>query len=409
MRLYNSLLKTSLDQRQDLLGGGFTIVEMLIVSIISGLLVSVSSNLVISNLKSGAGIEAVRRKHEAWSLVADFIKTEVSLSEFISTDSSELSSDLNSCTGETINVNDIIFGLKIRPDLEQSIYYEKSSGTNDAGSITLWRCGPKVDSNGEYNSSTEDEFLTDGMSASCKLTVDSRSANLSYSDGAKSIHLLLCLEGLSSSGQPGADYTQAISAFSRITPLTMTFPNTGQSFRMTSSCAAISAGNDQSQINLSEASDSTTTTLICGQGGGGDIEGTDSASTSDIIELITTTGGTILAKNGRDILFGNSGNDSLDGGDGDDLLDGFGGNDTLDGGLGSDQIVVKAGNATVDGGSGIDVLYIDTNQLTASQLSTTNNCSTSSCSITFSDSSTGSVKLTNTELIITNNKRFDIN
>ena len=438
MRLYNGVLKNINKKNQVLPSNGVTIIEIVIASLISSLLISVASSLLVSNIKSGAGIEAKKRKNESWSAIADFIKSEVTLSEFISTDASELKSVLASakCNNQSVATQDIVFGLKFLRDVNQSIYYHKTSDSSSSGSVSLWRCGPSVLDTGTYSTSTsfEPELVVDGMSSDCKLTVNSIPANTSYSysDGSKSISLSLCIRGLSSassSGQVGSAYSQNIRAFSRVTPFITTFPSTSSDDRMQDNCNSIPAGSQQSPPNyLSETH--FYTVLICGQGGVSKILGTEAAlstsdpptpiltgdpvpqgatPTSDIIELITTAGGTIEAGGGRDILLGNSGNDNLNGGTGDDLLDGFGGNDTLNGDSGDDKIVVKTGGvSTVNGGSGFDVLYIDTSGLTETDLTNSSGCSTSTCSVAYTDGTSGKVDVSGIETIVTKNIRFDV-
>ena len=102
----------------------------------------------------------------------------------------------------------------------------------------------------------------------------------------------------------------------------------------------------------------------------------------------------------HDKLLGLAGNDTLMGGEG---------NDTLNGDSGDDKIVVKTGGvSTVNGGSGFDVLYIDTSGLTETQLTSNSGCSTSTCSVTYTDGTSGSVDVSGIETIVTKNIRFDV-
>jgi Ca2+-binding RTX toxin-like protein len=55
-------------------------------------------------------------------------------------------------------------------------------------------------------------------------------------------------------------------------------------------------------------------------------------------------------------LFGNYGNDELNGGKGNDMLDGGVGNDELEGGEGNDMLIGGVGNDKLDGGEGKDTL-----------------------------------------------------
>jgi len=60
---------------------------------------------------------------------------------------------------------------------------------------------------------------------------------------------------------------------------------------------------------------------------------------------------------GNDILWGNNGNDAIQGAFGDDIIDGGGGNDRLTGDNGNDQIFGGIGNDIIKGGDGNDFLY----------------------------------------------------
>jgi Ca2+-binding RTX toxin-like protein len=59
---------------------------------------------------------------------------------------------------------------------------------------------------------------------------------------------------------------------------------------------------------------------------------------------------------GHDVLYGNSGRDTLKGGSGDDGLYGFGGNDDMYGGTGNDYLQGYEGNDSLVGGNGRDTL-----------------------------------------------------
>jgi Ca2+-binding RTX toxin-like protein len=60
--------------------------------------------------------------------------------------------------------------------------------------------------------------------------------------------------------------------------------------------------------------------------------------------------------NGKDVIDGGGGNDTLLGGNGKDSLDGAAGNDLLDGGNGPDALIGGLGTDTLNGGNGPDTL-----------------------------------------------------
>jgi Ca2+-binding RTX toxin-like protein len=70
---------------------------------------------------------------------------------------------------------------------------------------------------------------------------------------------------------------------------------------------------------------------------------------------------------GTDAVFGNSGNDTIDGGAGadslvgnagDDVITGGNGDDTIDGGAGNDTLVIDDADTSIDGGTGTDTAQI---------------------------------------------------
>jgi Ca2+-binding RTX toxin-like protein len=89
----------------------------------------------------------------------------------------------------------------------------------------------------------------------------------------------------------------------------------------------------------------------------GDI-GDDSIDGGDGRDLLLGGDGDdrIFGRDGNDTLLGQSGDDELDGGDGGDRLIGEAGDDILSGGSGSDGLVGGSGNDSLQGGDGDDVL-----------------------------------------------------
>lgn len=357
---------------------GFTITEVIITSILAGFLGTVASTLMISNIKSEASMEAVQRKQEAWSQVADFIKTEATLSEEIIT--SNLATELSACDSSEPTAN-VHFALKIRPDLPSSVYYFKPSQNGFAGTHSLFRCGPRVDRDGNYSTSKEISFLADGMNTNtCGISITKATK--------KSIDFVICSQGVSSTGLSGSEYEQSLSASSRINPVPSIFPPT--KLRLSPFCDPITSGTTSTKT-LTDGS-----TLICGSGG--TFAGT---TANEILEIDGEVSATINAGSGNDILSGNDANNTLNGEGGDDMLLAGGGNDTINGGDGADRIVIKSGNDSINGGSGFDILYIET-EATIDFSS----CSQSSCSLTY-DGNT--INVSNTELIVTRVARKEVN
>lgn len=76
----------------------------------------------------------------------------------------------------------------------------------------------------------------------------------------------------------------------------------------------------------------------------------------DVIVASGTTGQTIRAGAGDDIICGSSGPDRIFAGDGDDTVSAGTGNDTIDGSIGVDTLDGGFGRDTISGGSGDDVI-----------------------------------------------------
>jgi hypothetical protein len=68
---------------------------------------------------------------------------------------------------------------------------------------------------------------------------------------------------------------------------------------------------------------------------------------------------TFVGGAGNDNLFGGSGNDKFDGGAGNDIIFGNGGNDMFVGGAGDDNIFGGSGNDRFDGGAGNDTFWLN--------------------------------------------------
>ena len=81
--------------------------------------------------------------------------------------------------------------------------------------------------------------------------------------------------------------------------------------------------------------------------------------TALVLSLPTGTVLTIEAGEGRDVIAGTNGADTLRGGEGSDSILGFAGDDTIDGGGGSDDIDGQEGADTITGGDGFDEVRYD--------------------------------------------------
>ncbi|MFN6384482.1 MAG: peroxidase family protein [Pseudanabaena sp.] len=93
-----------------------------------------------------------------------------------------------------------------------------------------------------------------------------------------------------------------------------------------------------------------------GNGGGADALTVNPATNFDNIMYGNAGNDTLNGGTRNDTLFGQDGNDTLNGGDGNDTLNGGAGVDNLNGGAGNDILVGGAGNDIVNGGAGNDTI-----------------------------------------------------
>lgn len=406
MRLHHPLLKT-----QSLAKNGFTLVELLVAATVGTLVAAAAGDLMLSNTRSGAGLEATQRLRTDWSRVSHFIESEVALSERVITNASLL--NLAQCS-PTISTTEFRFGLEVRRDLPPAIYFVKSNAANGLewnGDSSLWRCGPSIDENGEYTnvitgtgtSQLTAQRLVDGMTSSCMLSVSSSTSGVS-----KSLRYELCIRGLTN-----YSYAQSVNTYSRISPV-FSYPNTNSlcsdAFLTIEGFYKLEGGTTSADTlelpsnGLSQYDD----ILICGYGGGDTING---STANDVLEAGDSgarpeNGANIYAYSGSDRLLGGPGNDTLNGGDGDDVLIDGDGDDILNGGAGDNQYLVGAGSNNITGSSGLDVVFLDQIKADVSGLA---NCNRNSCDLNYSvNGASASVSATGVEVIIFRDGRYDI-
>ena len=406
MRLHHPLLKPQLQPCN-----GFTLVELLIAAAVGTLVAATASQLMLSNTRSGAALEATQRLRTDWSRVSHFIESEVALSERVITNASLL--NLAQCN-PSITATEFVFGLEVRRDLRPAIYFVRHNATNSLewnGDSSLWRCGPSIDEDGEYSdlisgssaSQLTAQRLVDGMTSSCMLSASSSTTGVS-----KSLRYRLCIRGLTN-----YSYAQSVNTYSRISPVYF-YPNTNSlcsdEFLTIEGFYKLEGGTTSADVlelpskGLTEYDD----ILICGYGGGDTIKG---SLVNDVLEAGDSgnspeSGATIDAYSGSDRLLGGPGDDTLNGGDGDDVLIDGDGDDNLNGGSGDNQYLVGAGSNIVTGGTGLDVVFLDQNKANVSGLA---NCQRSSCNLTYTvDGVSSSVLATGVEVIIFRDGRYDI-
>ena len=406
MRLHHPILRKTCNR-----DAGFTLVELLVAASVGSIVALAASDLMLSNMRSGAALEATQRLRTDWSRVSHFIESEVALSERVITNASLL--NLAQCN-PTITATEFAFGLEVRRDLPPAIYFVRDNATNSLewnGDSSLWRCGPSINENGEYTdvisgnnaSQLMAQRLVDGMTSSCMLSATSATSGVS-----KSLRYRLCIRGLTN-----YSYAQSVNTYSRISPV-FSYPNTNSlcsdEFLTIEGFYKLEGGTTSADLlelpstGLSEYDD----ILICGYGGGDTIKG---STANDVLEAGNSgtspeAGASINGYSGSDRLVGGPGDDTLNGGEGDDVLIDGDGDDALNGGPGENQYLVGKGTNSVAGGNGLDVVFLDLDKAGVSGL---DSCNRARCDLSYSvDGVASSVSSTGVEVIIFRNGRYDI-
>ena len=405
MRLHHKLLN-----KAPTLGGGFTLVELLVAMAVGSLVALAASEVMLGNLRSSASLEATQRLRDDWNRTSHFIESEVALSERVITNSTGL--NLTQCS-PSISNTEFVFGLEIRRDLPPAIYFIRNNEVNSLewnGDKSLWRCGPSIDINGEYtniisgttSSQLSAERLVDGMTDNCKLSQENQTTT------AKSLRYELCLRGMTN-----YRYVQRVNTYSRVSPV-FSYPNTSTlcsddylTIEGFYKLEGGTAGQDTLALpstGLSNYDD----ILICGYGGGDTITG---SMANDVLEAgdsgaTDEPGAFMIGDDGSDRLLGGPGNDTLNGGAGDDVLIGGAGNDDLDGGESENQFRPGTGNNTITGGTGLDVLFLNANKSSTEGLG---NCSRDESNLTYTENENeSSANTSGIEVIIFRDGRYDI-
>ena len=366
--------------KRSLAVSGLTLVELLMATLAGALILSSATSLILSQLNLNKRSATIERLRETWSRATNFIVSEVAFSEK-AISSSSLITIPSTCN---ISTSQFRLGLIIRPDLPPVIYGIKTSPSMLIGDNVLWRCGPTINSDGNYSSTLSLGIVSDGLDGSA--TNGGFQATVS---SEKQVDILLSMKDNNSNF-----FKLSTTAASRINPDFLT-P------REASLCVA--ANNVADFVGTSSANTNTLSTagLSCGGGGGDNLTG---SSGDDVLESGDTGASTLSGGLGDDFIRGTNNNDTLNGGNGDDTLIGRLGNDTITDTAGANQISPGPGNDAITGGTGLDILYLTGNQSTYTLSST---CNKTSCTIT-STSGNGTKTTTGIDIIIFSDGRKDL-
>ena len=415
---------------------GFTLTELLVASVIAGIVSTLTWSILIQNAKSDTRAEFRRRLHQDWQQATSLIQSEIALSDVIKSQS--LSSTDVQATGCALlqdpdarlklkmhllgTLPEIIYGVRKISTLP-SDYSKKLLGGPEAG--VLIRCGPRMTISNEGRI----EYIQGNYQQSIVLD----NLDLSENDG------LDIIGGITS--QKYVDFSlsmiENLSGANEREIRTKTF-NSGGVSRINevppipsdqSVCQAICQTKDvdcgSNVVTLLKADESFYkvgerqepvfgTETICTnrpysysqgmQGANGNyvLDGNPSPSRNNP-SRITLIGGA----QGRNILLGSPADDFIEGGEKHDALIGRGGNDQLEGNDGNDSFLPwsatsqQAGSSiSINGGKGFDRVYLKGNQNT---YLVAPDCDDIQCEVRLSSTNNIILRLTSVEQIIFNN------
>lgn len=327
---------------------GFSLVEVILAVAVSGMIVIIAGEALLSHVRTSVKMEGLERQRSDWTRTTFFIDAEVSLSQEVLTGSALTSLALpSSCT--EMSTSNLLFALRVRPDLPLVFYSIEDSRTPWLPPKSIYRCGPEIDTSGSYSSTNYgSSLLVDGVETN-GFRIDSSRQN------PPMLYYTLALKGLAQNS-----YIQQTASIGRAVPSYIR--------------------PDITKICTSATPPPGSTGITC--------NGAAGSAANDIIESFSAIGINLTDPGGNNRLLGSSGADTLTTSNGDDVLIGLAGNDTLSGGGGYNRYVPGTGNDTVNGGSGVDVVFFTGNK----SLFNLANCKKSSCTVSSSAEGTDTLK-----------------
>lgn len=407
---------------------GFTLVELLVASLIAALLSTLTWTILIENTKGNVRSEFRRRLQEDWNQVTTLIQSEISMSDLITSDNitADLIPDEHCQLLQDSNAHlklrmhlvgtlpEIIYGTRTVGSLPKSEAYQWM-GDPDHG--VLIRCGPEreIGPNGkiQYRQGTYQESIVldnleleqgDGLEISQSI------------DSEKYVEFILSMNEAMGDNPSQTIRTRRLnsSGVSRINDI-QHIPSEISICQTICKSEDMECGHGVKTLLLSdprfymapdEAEPVFGTKTICtnrslkkgdgieGANGNYVIDGNPSPIRSD------PKGLTLEGGEGRNILLGTPANDTLNGGPDHDGLIGRGGKDNLYGFGGNDNFVPwlsadhETEKVTVNGGDGFDRVYLNGDELTYSLI----NCSSGSCKVR--SASGGVLNLSSVEMLV---------
>jgi len=371
---------------------GFTLIELLIGAAIGLITVSVAGQVLVDQLESTERIEALQRQREDWRRTTSFIKSEINLADYIEDSYSGTAATLCGQSPSSMEIKMVVNFPDTR-NLNPAIYHVVATENGWLNNV-LKRCGPALDQNGIYTSSTEDNIIIDGLANTNNGFVATINNNRKYAE------IALQLDGLLNNA-----YSQTTGSRARIQEINMS----PEDFSLCQQ-DSLRDGNYTTSEDIEDMSTETTDLILCGNGGGDSITG---GSGDDVIEAGDPGSSTLVGGAGNDRLYGSNSNDTLQGGDGNDVLISRGGNDRLEGGSGNnhylpglDSSSTRCDRDTVIGGSDFDVVFFAGNSADYIYEDT---CTTTKCRVQREDSGDRRfVEIQNGDELVFNDTTYEI-
>ena len=415
---------------------GLTLVELLVASLIAGIVSTLTWNILIQNAKGDARAEFRRRLHQDWQQATSLIQSEIALSDVIK--SQGLSQEDVEATGCGLlqdksarlklkmhllgTLPEIIYGVRKISSLPVD-YSKKLLGGPNAG--VLIRCGPRMTISKEGRI----EYIQGHYQQSIVLD----NLDLSENDGLdilggitsqKFVDFSLSMIENSSGANDREIRTKkfnsgAVSRINEVPPV----PSDQSVCEAICQTKDVDCGNNV--VTLLKADDAFYvagereepafgTETICtnrpytysqgmqGSNGNYVLDGNPTPSRNNP-SRVTLIGG----QQGRNILLGSPADDFIKGGEKHDALIGRGGNDQLDGNDGNDSFLPwsdtsqeNGSTISVNGGKGFDRVYLKGDQNT---YRLAGDCDDKTCEVRLSGSNNIILNLTSVEQIIFNN------
>ena len=307
---------------------GFTLIELMVAAAIGLITVMAAGQAMVSQIESSQKISRRERLRGDWVAANQFINSEINQSIKVSTEAGD--ELIEECGIESTQIKMVIqFGRN--QQIKPAIYYtsEDEDGWNG---ILLKRCGPAINSTGNYIDALSNEIIVD----------DLKNINSGFQTtivDEKLVKFNIALNGLIDTRyqQQGASRSRIQHVIVRPEASSICIQDSqdnidGVKINLTSGSDQFTSNENQDLWNRQTNGDA----LICGHGGGDTITG---GSGNNLIEAGGVKSSIIDGGDGDDRIIGSDGDDVIDGGDGDDILIGLGGNDILRGGSGNNHFI----------------------------------------------------------------------